>query len=80
MYVYTDLHEVFFGEFPNILVEWLEIFLENIGIHRQTTPKNLTPKLVRRVESVENRMSHTLDFWLDNILGGYIIFFSMDCT
>jgi len=23
-YVYTSLHDIFFGEFPNILVEWLE--------------------------------------------------------
>jgi hypothetical protein len=30
-YVYIDLHEFFFGEFPIILIEWLEISVENTG-------------------------------------------------
>jgi hypothetical protein len=28
-YVYTKLYEIFFGEFPIILAEWLEILVEN---------------------------------------------------
>jgi hypothetical protein len=28
-YVYTELHEIFFGEFLIILVEWLERLVEN---------------------------------------------------
>jgi hypothetical protein len=27
-YVFTDLHEIFFGEFPKILTEWLERLVE----------------------------------------------------
>jgi hypothetical protein len=80
-YVYTDLHEIFFGEFPNLLAEWMEIFVENTGRHRPVAmPKNWTPELVRQVDSVDNRTSHAVEFWLDSILGGYITKFSIDCT
>jgi hypothetical protein len=27
-YVFMDLHEIFFGEFPKILTEWLERLVE----------------------------------------------------
>jgi hypothetical protein len=30
-YVYTEMHEIFFGEFMIILTEWLERLVENIG-------------------------------------------------
>jgi hypothetical protein len=62
--VYTELHEVFFGEFPNILAEWLEIFVEKTSRHRPVAPKNWTPELVRQVEAVDNRTSCTVEFWL----------------
>jgi hypothetical protein len=46
-YVFTELHEVFCSEFPNILEKWLEIFVENTGRHRPTAPKNWTPEILR---------------------------------
>lgn len=60
--MYTDLHEIFFGEFPNVLEEWLEIFVENTGIHRPVAPNNWTPELVRQVESEDNKTSHAVKF------------------
>jgi hypothetical protein len=71
-YVYTDLHEIFFDEFQNLLAEWLERFVEKIGRHRPTAPKNWTPELVGQVDSLDNRTSLTVDFWLDSILVGSI--------
>jgi hypothetical protein len=70
MYVYTELHDIFFGEFPNLLVEWLEIFVENIGRHKPIAPKNWTLELVGQVDSIDNRTSSAIEFWLDSILGG----------
>jgi hypothetical protein len=70
--VYTDLNEIFFDEFPNLLEEWKEIFVENIGRNRHVVPKNWTPELVGRVNSIDNRTSSAVDFLLDSILGGYI--------
>jgi hypothetical protein len=46
-YVYTELHEIFFGEFPIILTEWLERLVENNGRYQTTTMRNWTPDLVR---------------------------------
>jgi hypothetical protein len=78
--VYIDLHEFFFHEFPNILAEWIEIFLENTGIHRPAMQNNLTLELVGQVQLVDNRMSRIVEFWLDNVLGGYVTEFYIDYT
>jgi hypothetical protein len=40
-YVYTELHEIFFGEFLIILTEWLEILVENTGRYRTAVPEEL---------------------------------------
>ena len=45
-YVYTDLHEIFFGEFPIILTAWLETLVENTRRYRIAAPRNWNPKLV----------------------------------
>jgi hypothetical protein len=79
-YVYTELHEIFFGEFPIILTEWLERLVENTGRYQNATPRNWTPELVRQLNYVSNNTSHAVDFWLDSILGGYITEFAVDCT
>jgi hypothetical protein len=40
-YVFTDLHEIFFGEFPKILTEWLERLVEKIGRFSVAAAKEL---------------------------------------
>jgi hypothetical protein len=42
--------------------------------------EELDPKLVRQLNYVSNKTSHVVDFWLNNILVGYIMEFSIDCT
>jgi hypothetical protein len=71
-YVYTYLHEIFFGEFPIILTEWLERLVEKTGSFRATSSRNWTLELVRQLNSISNPTTRVVDFWLDNILGGYI--------
>jgi hypothetical protein len=71
-YVYTKLHEIFFGEFPIILTEWLEILVENTGRYKNTMLRNWTLELVRQMNSVSNPTTRIIDFCLDSILGGYI--------
>jgi hypothetical protein len=39
-YVYTELHEIFFGDFFIILVEWLERLVENTGRYQVATLRN----------------------------------------
>jgi hypothetical protein len=38
-YVFTDLHEIFFGE-PKILTEWLERLVEKTRRFNVTVPNN----------------------------------------
>jgi hypothetical protein len=78
-YVFTDLHEIFFGEFLVILTEWLERLVEKTGRFNATTPRNWTPKLVRQLNFVSNPTTRAIDFWLDSILGGYVTKFAVDC-
>jgi hypothetical protein len=46
-YVFTDLHEIFFGYFPIILTERLESLVENDGRYRVEALRNWDPKLIR---------------------------------
>jgi hypothetical protein len=78
-HVYIDLHEIFFGEFPIILTEWLERLVEKTGRYKAAMLRNWTPELVRQLNIVSNPTTRAIDFWLDNILGGYISEFAIDC-
>jgi hypothetical protein len=78
--VFTYIHEIFFGEFPIILIEWLERVVENIGRYRVEALRNWTRELIIQLNKISNKVSHTVDFWLNSILRGYIIEFVVDCT
>jgi hypothetical protein len=67
--MYTELHEIFFGEFLIILTGWLERLVKNTGGYQTAVLRNLTPELVRQLNFVRNKTSCVVDFWLDNILG-----------
>jgi hypothetical protein len=79
-YLYTELHDIFFGNFPIILTKWLEILVENTGRYRTFVPRNSNPELVRKLNYVSNNTSCANDFWLSSILVGYIVKFAIDCT
>jgi hypothetical protein len=78
-YVFTYLHEIFFGEFPKIMTEWLGRVLEKIGRFSVATSKNLTRELVRQMNSISNPPNRAVHFWLDSVLGDYLIEFVLDC-
>jgi hypothetical protein len=42
--------------------------------------RNWTLELIQQVNIVSNKISHTVDFWLDNVLEGCITEFNIDCT
>jgi hypothetical protein len=79
-YVYTNLHEICFSEFPIIAMDWLEILVENTRRYQDAGPRNWTRELVIKLNYVSNNTSHVVDFWLDSILGGHITDFAIDCT
>jgi hypothetical protein len=62
------------------LTEWLGRLVENVGRYRVEALRNWTPELIRQLNTVSNKVSHAIDFWLNSILGGYITEFAVDCT
>jgi hypothetical protein len=78
-YVFTDLHEIFFGEFLVILIECLESLVGKTGKFSVTALRNWTPELVRQLNFVSNPTTRAVDFWLDSILSYYVIDFFVDC-
>jgi hypothetical protein len=54
--------------------------VDNNGRYQNVASRIWTPELVRKRNYESNNTSHTVDLWLDNILGGYIIEFTVDCT
>jgi hypothetical protein len=42
-YVFTDLHEIFFVDFPIVLVEWLQRLAEKNGTFHTIVSKELDP-------------------------------------
>jgi hypothetical protein len=73
-YVFIDLHELFFCDFPHILQEWIKILKDN-------HPKNRirqfewNPEEIAQLQQVDNTFTRAVDFWLDNIVSRFIIEF-----
>jgi hypothetical protein len=53
--------------------------VENTRRYIAVTSRNWTPELVRQLNSISNPNTHAIYFLLDNILGGYITEFAVDC-
>ena len=75
-YVFSDLHEVFFCEFPHLLQEWLLRLKEN---HPMNHIRQLEWHLVEimQLQQVNNKNMCALDFWLGNIISGLITKFAV---
>ena len=77
-YIYFDIHEVFFVEFPIVLHEWLSILARWQTNFQRSEAVKWSDKLVREVTSVSNTMSRVFNFWVDNIFQGYITEFAVE--
>ena len=61
-YLYTDIHDIFFSEFPIVLHEWFSK-LETQQINFQGgEPKEWNPQLIKRPEGVRNHVWRDVDF------------------
>ena len=52
-YVYSDIHEVFFGEFPTLLNEWLLRLTLQKSYFEGGEPKGWKPELIQQLKKVE---------------------------
>jgi hypothetical protein len=78
-YVFTNLHEVFFCDFPHILQECIKILKDN---HLTNWIRKLewNPEEITRLQRVDNKFMRAVDFWLDNIFVRFITKFAVDTT
>jgi hypothetical protein len=76
-YVFSDLHEVFFCDFPHVLQEWILRLKDN---HPTNQIRQLEWNFVEiaQLQQVDNKFTRAVDFWLDNIVAGFITEFAVD--
>jgi hypothetical protein len=78
-YVFSDLHEVFFYDFPHVLQEWILRLKDNHPTNRIRKLKWNLVEIVQ-LQQVNNKFTCIVDFWLDSIVAGFIIEFAVDTT
>lgn len=61
-----------------MLYEWLSKLADDQGMWKLDNPIVWTPKPVRNLEGSENKIMKAIDYWIDNILGGFITEFVID--
>ena len=77
-YIYSDIHEIFFAEFPIVLHEWLSILATRQTNFQRREAVEWSAQLIRELTIVSNPISRAVDFWVDSILQGYITEFAVE--
>lgn len=72
-YLYIDEHEIFFCSFLCELHQSLSKLAENQHTWKLDKPIMWTTDLVGHLEVSENKIVRVVDYWMDSILGRFII-------
>jgi hypothetical protein len=56
------------------------MLMDNIGRYIIEALRNWNPKMIKKKNTLSNKDSHAIYFFLNSILGGYIEKFALDCT
>jgi hypothetical protein len=77
-YIFTDIHEIFFGGIHQELFEWLARLAHTQFEIKSRPPVVWTLALIQKVKRVDNVVSRVVEHWFDSTIGGYITKFSID--
>jgi hypothetical protein len=77
-YIFTDIHDIFFGGIHKELYEWLAKLADTQFEIRSRPLVVWTTPLINKVKRVDKIVSRVVDMWFDSTIGGYIIEFSID--
>ena len=77
-YIYSDIPNIFFAEFPIVLHEWLSILATLKTNFQRREVVEWNDQLVHEITSVSNTISRAIDFWVDIIFQGYITKFAVE--
>jgi hypothetical protein len=78
-YVFNEIHKSLFSEFPTLFQECITR-LEDTHPMNRVRSMEWTEESIMRLKRVNNKFSHAVDFWLDNIVAGYITEFAIDTS
>jgi hypothetical protein len=79
-YIFTDIHEIFFGGIHQELFEWLARLVNTQFDIRSRSHVVWTLALIQKIERVDNTVSIAIYHWFDSTIGGYITKFVVDIT
>jgi hypothetical protein len=77
-YIFTDIHEIFFGGIHKELYDWLARLVDTHFEIRSKPPVVWTSTLIKKVKKVDNFVSRAVDHWFYSTIRGYITKFSID--
>ena len=77
-YIFSDIHKIFFATFPNDLHAWLSRLAENKTFSHSDRPTEWTLETIQRLKKIEKSTSRAVNFWLNNLLEGFITEFAVD--
>jgi hypothetical protein len=77
-YIFTDIHEIFFGEIHQELYEWLARLVDTQFDIRSIPPMVWMSTLIKKVKRVDNTVLRAIDHWFDITIEGYITEFVVD--
>jgi hypothetical protein len=78
MYLYTDMHEIFFVEFPCLLYEWLKRKTTTNSTMWPLEPMVWDQAMLDRLKVLDNKWTRDIDFWFSQVKEGYIIEFVVE--
>jgi hypothetical protein len=77
-YIFTDIHDIFFGGIHRKLYEWLDRLADTQFEIRSRPLVVWTSTLIKKVKRVDNFVSRVVDRWFDSTIGGHITEFVVD--
>jgi hypothetical protein len=80
MYLYSDMHEIFFVEFPCLLHEWIKRKVATNSLVWPLEPVVWDQAKLEELKVLDNKWTQAIDFWFSRVKEGYIIEFIMEYT
>jgi len=77
--LFSDLDEVLLCDFLHVFQEWLLRSKDNHPTNR-IRQLEWNPMDIMQLEQVNNKFTRAVDFWIDNIVAGFITEFAVDTT
>ena len=77
-YILTESYEILFVTFAIELQEWLARLVEFQKCWKDERVTQWTPKLLEQLEKTDNIITRMVDHWVDSVLGGLMMEFSID--